>query len=167
MIFINYGAFMEQSFGLALSAVGIVTIAISVAEAVGEGAVAAIGDKFGPKRMAIIGAALAAICYGLFPLFSLGLPVVVGGIFMMFLGYEIAVVAAIPLYTEIMPMARASMMAAVIGSVAVGRVAGGLIGTALFNNAGVTVNAAVASAVMVIGIIWLWRMVHVQAEHKK
>ncbi len=166
MIFINYGAFMEQSFGLALSALGIVTIAISVAEAIGEGAVAGFGDRMGPKRLAMMGAALAAVCYGIFPLFGSGLNIAIGGIFLMFLGYEIAVVAAIPMYTELLPMARASMMAAVIGAVAVGRVVGGLSGAMLFNNFGTTVNALVACGVMLLGMVLMWRKVQVTVERE-
>lgn len=164
MLFINYGAFMEQSFGLALSALGVVTIAISLAEALGEGAVAGIADRLGPKRLALLGAVVAAACYAAFPLFAAGLPVAIGGVFLMFLGYEIAVVAAIPVYTEILPSTRAVMMAAIIGSTAVGRVIGGLSGAALFNSAGITVTALSACGLLVLGIWLLWRNVHITVE---
>jgi predicted MFS family arabinose efflux permease len=164
MIFINYGAFMEQSFGLALSALGVVTIAIAAAEAFGEGAVAGAGDRLGPKRMALAGAVLAAACYAIFPLFGSSLPVAIGGIFIMFLGYEIAVVAAIPLYTELLPTARGSMMAAVIGGVSLGRLTGGLTGALVYNTAGVAVNSLVACGVLLIGMTLFWRAVHVHVE---
>lgn len=166
MIFINYGAFMEQSFGLALSALGIVTVAIAVAEGAGEAAVAGIGDRMGPKRMALAGAAVAAVCYAIFPVFGSAIPVVVIGIFTMFLGYEISVVAAIPLYTEVLPGARASIMGAIIGAVALGRVIGGLSGALLYNNMGVVVTSLAACVVLLVGMFTLWRAVHVRVERE-
>lgn len=167
MIFINYGTFMEQSFGLALSTLGVVTIAISIAEGFGEGAVAGIGDRLGPKRLTMIGAGLAAICYGLFPLFSSALPVAIVGIFAMFLGCEIAVVGAIPLYTEVLPKSRGAMVAATIGAIAIGRVVGGLLGAAIFNAAGVQLNSAVAFTVMCVGLLIFWRVVHIHVEREQ
>jgi predicted MFS family arabinose efflux permease len=133
---------------------------------VGEAAVAGIGDRLGPKRMALAGAAVAAACYAIFPVFGSAIPVVVIGIFTMFLGYEIAVVAAIPLYTEVLPTARASMMGAIIGAVALGRVVGGLSGALLYNNAGVVVTSLVAFGVMLTGMFTLWRTVHVRVERE-
>lgn len=162
LVFINYGAFMDASFGLALSALGFVTIAISVAEGVGEGVVAALGDWLGAKRVALLGIAIAAACYLAFPLFAQSLAFAAFGIFVLFFGYEIAVVAAIPLYTELVPGQRASVLGTIIGFIAVGRFTGGLIGAALYAAGGANVIAIAAGATALTGMFILGRWVRIQ-----
>ncbi|MBK9123057.1 MAG: MFS transporter [Chloroflexi bacterium] len=161
LVFINYGAFMDASFGLALSALGFVTIAISVAEGVGEGIVAALGDRVGTKRVALMGLGIAAACYVALPLFASSLTLATAGIFLLFFGYEIAVVAAIPLYTELVPGQRASVLGTIIGFIALGRFAGGLLGGVLYAAGGPSTIAIAAGVTALVAMFILARWVRV------
>ncbi|GIK27726.1 MAG: MFS transporter [Anaerolineae bacterium] len=167
LVFINYGAFMDASFGLALSALGFVTIAISLAEGVGEGVVATLGDRLGTKRLALTGLAIAAACYGALPLFANSLTLATVGIFLLFLGYEVAVVAAIPLYTELVPGQRASVLGTIIGFIALGRFSGGVIGGALYAAGGPGIIAAAAGVTALIAMFVLARWVRVSTGGKE
>lgn len=163
LVFINYGAFMERSFGMALAALGFITISIAVAEAIGEGVVTAFGDKFGPKRMTLWGMGVAAVAYLVLPFLNFSLPVAVVGIFVMFLSYEIAVVASIPLNTEVLPDARAPMISATVAGVALGRLGGGVVGGLSYAlTGGFFLSSVLACGCAIIAFWLVWRYVKIQ-----
>lgn len=160
IVFINYGVFMEQSFGLALAALGIVTISISVAEVVGELVVVGLGDRLGPKRLTLIGMGSAAVAYAVLPFLGFSLPAAIIGVVLMFLAFEISVVASIPMGTEVIPEARAPMITAIIAGTAMGRLGGGLIGGASYALTGGFVLSGVLACASALTAFWLlWRYV--------
>lgn len=161
IFFINYGAWMESSFDLALAALGTVTIVIAAAEIGGEASVIGLSDRIGKRRMAIIGGIGSTICYILLPGLNFSLVAALIVLFIMFLFVEIGIVAAIPLYSEIMPEARAVMMSGVMGAAAGGRLVGAVLGSviyALFAN--FIVIGVVATLIGAASVFILWRYVH-------
>lgn len=133
IFFINYGLWMEISFDLVLTALGIVTVVIAIAEVAGEGVVITLADRFGKQRLAIVGALVAAIAYTGLPFLNISLILALSGLFLLFIGVEIAIVASIPLFTEIMPSARSVMMSGNVAAHSFGRMAGAVIGSLLYN----------------------------------
>lgn len=136
IFFINYGVFMEISFELALTALGIVTVVIGAAEIFGEGAVIALSDRYGTKRMAIGAAFLSAITYIALPVIGSSLAIALGGVFIMFLFVEISIVAPLSVFTEVTPQHRAVMMSGIAGCASLGRLIGGALGSTLFATTG-------------------------------
>lgn len=132
MFFINYGTFMKNSFGLALAALGVVTIVISVAEIGGEVSVMGLADRFGKRRVALVGVVVSSVTYLVLPHLSFSLPLALVGIFVMFLFVEIGIVASLPIFTEMLPQQRAVMMSGLIGMASLGRLAGGVSGSFLY-----------------------------------
>nr|PZN51072.1 MAG: hypothetical protein DIU68_17160 [Chloroflexota bacterium] len=132
IFFINYGAWMQDTFGLELAVLGVATTVIALAEMMGEGAVMAIADRVGKRRMALAGALLASAMYALLPPAASSLPIALGGVFLMFLGFEIAIVASIPLFTEVVPHARGVVMSSNMAAHSLGRLTGAVLGAALF-----------------------------------
>lgn len=132
IFYINYGLWMEASFGLVLTALGTVTIVISIAEVIGEFIVITLADRFGTKRTSMYGILLAAICFLIIPQLSFSLPLAMTGIFVMFICIETAIVSAIPLFSEILPKSRAVMMSANVGAHSVGRVSGAAVGALIY-----------------------------------
>lgn len=132
IFFINYGLWMEASFGLVLTALGAITIVISIAEVIGEFIVITLADHFGTKRTSMYGILLAAICFLFIPQLSFSLPLAMAGIFVMFICIETAIVSAIPLFSEILPKSRAVMMSANVGAHSLGRVSGAALGALIY-----------------------------------
>ncbi|MYE80130.1 MAG: MFS transporter, partial [Chloroflexi bacterium] len=134
--FINYGLWMEDSFDLMLTALGALTILIAIAEILGEFIVIALADRLGTKRTATTGMLIAAICFFLIPSLSHSLPLAMLGIFVLFVSVEAAIVSALPLFTEVMPDARAVMMSANQGAHSLGRVLGAALGASIYQVSG-------------------------------
>ncbi len=132
IFYINYGLWMEDAFGLVLTALGAITIVIAVAEIIGEFVVITIADRFGAKRISLYGMLLAAICFVIIPNLSFSLPLAMFGIFIMFISIEASIVSSLPLFTEILPKSRAIMMSANMGSHSLGRLAGAGLGAFIY-----------------------------------
>lgn len=159
--FINYGAWMESTFALDLAQLGAVTTVIAAAEVLGEITVLSISDRIGKRRLALTGVMIASLGYIILPNLSFSLPLTLGMLFALFLGLETAIVAAIPLYTEILPDSRSVMMSGVIGGSSTGRLVGALLGGFLYT----TLNnfVLVGAVSMVIGLVAFaafWRYLH-------
>lgn len=163
MFFINYGLWMEESFDLVLTALGTVTIVIAIAEIIGEFVVITIADRIGTKLTSMIGMLVAAIMFAIIPNLTFSLPIALFGIFIMFIGIETAIVASIPLFTEILPNARAVMMSANMGAHSLGRVIGASLGGFIYATTGnnFIVVGIVAGVIGIIAFVIIWQFVHV------
>lgn len=161
IFFINYGIWMAQSFDLVLTALGTVTIVIAVAEIIGEFVVITIADKIGTKLASMSGMLVAAIMFAIIPSLSFSLPASLFGIFIMFIGIEVAIVASFPLFTEILPDTRAVMMSANMGAHSLGRVLGAAFGGIIYATTGgnFTVVGIAASIIGGLAFIIMWRLI--------
>lgn len=163
VFYINYGTFMERSFRLLPTEIGLVTTVIAIAEVVGEFLVIGVADRFGKRRLAVITAVIGSFTYLALPTLGVTLPLALIGLFVMFLCVETAIVAAIPIYTEVLPEARSVMLSAALGASSLGRVIGSLIGTWLYASTGNFVMlGAVSLIVGLIGAALMWRFVEVE-----
>lgn len=163
-LFIVYGDWMEDSFQLPLTGLGLASGVIGGAEILGEIFVGLFVDRFG-KRPVIIGSGiLTALLYFLIPHTSTSLASALMTLFALFLFFEISVVASIPLMTEIVPGARATVMSAVVAASALGRTLGALIGPAILLGRDFVSNGLAAAIMMVIAIFILVRWVREGTE---
>ncbi len=165
IFFINYGAYMEATFELKLTALGTVTVVIAVAEVVGEFVVIGMADRFGKRRMALLGAGVSSLGYVVLPTLSFSLPLTLAMVFVIFVGIETAIVASIPLFTEILPNARAIMMSSNVGAHSLGRLVGAMFGAWLYAVLGnFAATSAIASGIALVSWFMLWRFVHEKQE---
>jgi predicted MFS family arabinose efflux permease len=160
IFFINYGAWMEQSFELMLTALGVTTVVIGAAEIIGEVNVMTLADRFGKRRLALFGSGLAAICYIILPLLDFSLTVSLVGVFILFVGVETGIVAGFPLFTEVLPESRAVMMSSIIGAASLGRLLGAILGGVIYALTGnFVVMGLVATVIGLASWFALWRFV--------
>ncbi|MCA1794263.1 MAG: MFS transporter [Desulfotignum sp.] len=145
-LFVVYGAWLEQSYGLSLAAIGLGTILIGIAEVAGEAITAFFSDRVGLLRTIFIGMVLTAGAYFLLPALDRGVPHVLGGLFLVFLCFEFTIVTAMGLATELMPELRASTMSAFYAIGGLGRVAGAFCGGMLWSHTGILAISLIAGA---------------------
>jgi len=137
-LFITYGAWLEQSYHLSLAAIGFGTILIGVSELLGEGFTVFFSDRIGLKRTILMGICLSSGAYFLLPVFDMGLPFVLAGLFLVFFFFEFTIVTAMSLTTELIPDQRASTMSAFYAIGGLGRVAGAFAGGMIWSSFGLT-----------------------------
>jgi predicted MFS family arabinose efflux permease len=142
---IIYGAWMEDSFGLQVAALGAASAVIGIAELSGEGAVAAFVDRLGKRRAVALGIGANALACLLLPVVSFNIAGALVGLFLFYITFEFALVSSIPLMTELAPGARATLMAGNVAALSSGRMLGALLGPPLFG-LGLLANSATAAA---------------------
>jgi predicted MFS family arabinose efflux permease len=152
LLFVVYGPWLEQSFALSTVALGASTTVIGVAELVGEGTTAALADRLGLKRAVVGGGLLVAFSYLGLPLVGHTLLLALGGLFLIFLAFEFMMVSMISLLTELVPGARATMLAAALAAAGLGRVCGSLLGGPLWLAGGLWATGLLAAALSGLGV---------------
>ncbi len=158
---IVFGAWLEQSFGLHVIALGAVSALIGVAEFSGEGVVAGFSDRLGKRRTVVLGIAFAAIGCLTLPLISRTLPGALISLFLIYITFEIAIVSAIPMMTELVPGARATVMAGNVAALSLGRALGASLGPALFS-LGMWANSITAAVLALCAMAILLLFVRVE-----
>jgi predicted MFS family arabinose efflux permease len=156
MILIVYGDWMESSFDLELAALGTVTIVIAVAEVIGEFVVIGVSDRIGKRRLALAGTLVASI--GCFTLTQLGFSLFGAqiGLFVVFVAIETAIVSSLPLFSEVLPEARAVMLSANVAAHALARFGGGVFGSQLYRLTDFKVTGLAAMAIGLLGFVIMW-----------
>ncbi len=151
-LFVVYGVWMEKTMHLSAEAIGFSTIVIGVAELSGEILTVFFSDRIGLKRAVPAGILLSTLSYGLIPLAGTRLFLVLGALFLVFIFFEYTYVSFMALSTEIMPEARATIVAGVYVSGGIGRIFGALMGIPVWQYGGIKANAAVSVLMSAIGL---------------
>jgi predicted MFS family arabinose efflux permease len=159
ILFIVYGDWMESSFGLSLASLGLASGLIGGAEISGELAAGFAVDRFGKRPVVITAGLLNAAMYLIIPYTGETLAVALVSLSILFISFEITIVGGVPLLTELVPGARALVMAMTIGAAAVGRALGSMIGPPLWQRWGLAGAGAAAAVVALTGILVLARWV--------
>lgn len=146
-LFVVYGAWLEDAFGLSIATLGTVTITIGAAELLGEGLTASLADRLGLKRATLIGLALSTLSYALLPWAGRSLPLALAGLFVTFLTFEFTIVTSFSLFTEILPDARATMMSGSTAFTSLGRVLGALVGGSVWLAGGLAATGLLSATI--------------------
>jgi predicted MFS family arabinose efflux permease len=160
---IIYGAWMESSFGLNVIALGGATAVIGLAELGGEGAVAAVADRLGKKRMIGFGLGLNALAAVGLLLASQSLTGSLIGLFFYYISFEIVIVGSIPLMSQLLPSARATLLASNVAAISLGRALGAAVGPTLFAR-GLLGNTTTAAVLDLIALALLLTLVQVDEK---
>ena len=156
-LFVVYGAWMEKSFGLSIVALGLGTSTIGLAELLGETMTATLADRIGLKRSVMTGLAICIIFYAILPFVGQTISMAFVSLFLIFVAFEFMIVASVSMATELLPEARATMMATYLGAAGLGRVAGALIGGPVWLIGGILATSMVSALISALALgtlIW-------------
>ncbi len=158
--FIVYGAWLEATFGLSLTALGMASTVVGLAEAAAELGTTVITDRLGKQRSVLVGLlGLAASLAALPWLSRLGLAAALCGVALMMLTFEFGLVSLLPLATELAPDARATLFSLNITALSLGRILGAFIGGWLWRWQSIALHAGVGGACALVAALLLAREV--------
>ncbi|MDD5466270.1 MAG: MFS transporter [Anaerolineales bacterium] len=127
-----FGLWLSDSFGLKIAALGAASAVIGISELSGESLVAALVDRLGKPRavaMGILANCLAALAL---PVLGTSLPGSLFGLFLFYLSFEFTLVSSIPMMTELLPAARATVLSYNIAGHSLGKALAALFSTQLY-----------------------------------
>jgi predicted MFS family arabinose efflux permease len=142
-----YGVWVEQAFALTIASLGATALAIGISEFAGEIFVTLFTDRIGKRRAIAIGIVANCLATLALAIFGRWLAGAIICLFLFYLTFEFTIVSGIPLMSEIMPSARATMLASHMAVLAIGRAVGDLLAPSLFTQtlfSGITANAIAA-----------------------
>jgi predicted MFS family arabinose efflux permease len=156
-----YGVWVEKAFALSIASLGATALAIGISELGAETLVTIFTDKIGKRKavaIGIIGNCLATLAL---PIFGHWLVGAVISLILFYLTFEFAIVSGIPLMSEILPSARATMLASHMAVLAIGRSIGDLLAPALFTQTifpGIAANALAAILFNLLALLALTKV---------
>lgn len=156
-----YGVWVEQAFSLSIASLGATALAIGISELGGESLVTAFTDRIGKRKALAIGIIANCLAALSLPLLGRWLVGALIGLFLFYMTFEFTMVSGIPMMTEILPSARATMLAAHMAFIALGRSLGDLLAPTLFSQRilpGIAANALVAILFDLLALLALRRV---------
>lgn len=129
---VTFGAWLEDSFGLKIAALGIASAIIGISEFAGESLVAATADRLGKVNAVGIGLVVNTAAAVILPLAGKTTAAAVACLALFYLGFEYLVVSTVPIMSEILPGARATLLAFYAAAISVGRGFGALLAPRLY-----------------------------------
>lgn len=152
-----FGVWLEDAFGLQIAALGAASAVIGLSELGGEGLVAAFVDRLGKLRAVALGLAVNSLAALALPVLGKSEAGALIGLFFFYISFEFTIVSSIPLMTEILPSARATVLALNVAGLSLGRALGAFASPRLY---GLGFGAVAAGAVVfnLLAFLALWRM---------
>jgi len=154
VLIIVYGAWMEDAFGLTVTALGVVSLAIGAAEAVAELGAALLSDRLGKRRAVFMGLFFMTGGFLLLPRLTGSLAVALAGTVLLVMAFEFSVVSFIPLVSGMSATARGTLMSLNVMAFSVGRMIAAPLAVALYRPGDLTRNGLL-SAVMCLAVMGL------------
>jgi predicted MFS family arabinose efflux permease len=158
LVNIIFGVWLEDSFGLKIIALAGASAVIGVSELSGEGLVALTTDRLGKPLALAIGLVSNALASILLPFIGQTQSGALIGLFLFYITFEYTLVSHIPLVSELVPSARATMLSMNVTGHAIGRALGAFLAAFIYQKYGFSLVTFTAVGFNVIAILALWRM---------
>lgn len=158
LVSVVFGTWIEASFGIQLAALAIAAAVIGAAELGGEGMVVFFSDKFGKRRLVLLGVGGNILACIILPMTGIDLNLTLAGLFLFYLTFELSVVASIPLATELSPNARAMYLTVLVAAVTLGRALFTPVAPVLFAS-GLFANCLMAAILNLAAFTVVWKFI--------
>ena len=150
-----FGVWLEDSFGLKIAALAGASAVIGLSELGGEGLVALTTDRLGKPRALVLGLTGNAFAALLLPIVGRTELGALMGLFLFYITFEYVMVSHIPMMTEVMPDARATLLSFNLAGHSLGRMIGALLATFIYQRFGFFPVALIAVVFNVLALLAL------------
>jgi predicted MFS family arabinose efflux permease len=136
LINLIFGVWLEDSFGLKIAALAGASAVIGLSELSGEGLVVMITDKLGKPRALLFGLIVNSFAALLLPFIGRTQIGALIGLFFYYLTFEYLIVSHVPLMTELVPEARATLLSFNLTGHSIGRALGAFLASLIYQQFG-------------------------------
>lgn len=158
VLFVTFGSWLRDEFGVSEAGVALVVFGMGFAELAASLTSARVSDRWGKERAGAVGAAVmvptALLLTATNHQLAVGLPLLVLAI----AAFEFAVVSIIPLGTMVVPGAPAFGMSVMLAAGTLGRAAASIPATRSYVAGGLAVPAAMCALLASGTIVSMWRV---------
>lgn len=158
LVNVIFGVWLEDSFGLKIAALAGASAVIGISELSGEGLVAFTTDRLGKPLALTIGLILNALASMLLPWIGATQVGALVGLFLFYITFEYVLVSHIPLVSELVPSARATILSLNVTGHSLGRALGAFLAGFIYGEFGFGFVAFTAMLFNLAGILALRRM---------
>lgn len=156
--FIVYAAWLEDSFGLTVTALGLVTLVVGVAELNAELGVALLSDRVGKRRAVFLSLIFTGCGYLLLPRMTGSLVAALAGTAFVILGFEFSIVGLIPIISGLNATARGTLMSLNMSATSVGRMVAAPLAVVLYQPGDITRNGLLSAIVCLVLLVLLTQL---------
>jgi predicted MFS family arabinose efflux permease len=158
---LNFGLWLEDSFGLQIAALAAASAVIGLSELGGEGLVALFADRLGKVRATGLGLVVNCVAALFLPLIGRTEVGALVGLFLFYISFEFTIVSQIPLMSEVMPAARATTLSFNAAAHLIGRAIGALAAPLLYAlGFSAVTGAAISINILGLAAVWYVAKVH-------
>ncbi len=156
--FVTYGAWLEQSFGMAPNQIGRVAALLGLAELTASGASSLFIDRLGKRRGVGLGLVAMTVTFALLPVFEHSPTLAIAGMAAFTLAFEWSIVSNISLLSEQAPLARGTVLSLAVVAGGITRTISDYLAVALFEQRGMwaTVLFGVAGSALAVFVLLRW-----------
>jgi len=159
VIFMIFGVWMEDAFGLLIAGLGLVSALLGIAELGGEALTFKLADRLGKLNAIRTGVIISAVVAVALLFATRSMPLALAGLVLFTLGFEFAYVSSVPFLSEILPASRATFLGINAAALALGRGAATIISPIVYNY-GIQANLLVALAACLAALFIVGRLKH-------
>ena len=153
-----FGVWLEDSFGLQIAALAGASAVIGLSELGGEGLVALVTDKIGKPRALSLGLTANIAASLLLPLIGRTEAGALVGLFLFYITFEFVMVSHVPMMTEMIPGARATVMSFNLVGHSLGRAIGAFLAPFIYRRFGFLFVALLAIVFNLFGLLALRKL---------
>jgi predicted MFS family arabinose efflux permease len=155
--FVVYGQWLEGTFSLSVTGIGLFTLVVVAAEISGEAMVAAVSDRVGIRRMIIFGLVVSAVAYVSFWATGESLLRAIVTVALWIAAFEVTIVATIPFVSELAAESRDRLLSLLAVAIALGRASGALLAQPLYSLGGIGLAASMSALCVLIALFLIQR----------
>ena len=161
LVNVIFGVWLEDSFGLQIAALAGASAVIGLSELGGEGLVALLTDRIGKARALAFGLSANAGAAILLPFIGRTEAGALVGLFLFYITFEYVMVSHIPMMTEMLPGARATVMSFNLTGHSLGRALGAFLAPILYSFGFeiVTTGVVIFNMIGLFALSKIWRKV--------
>jgi predicted MFS family arabinose efflux permease len=156
MMILTYAPYMIQTFGMTPEQLGLASIVLGVADVIAELLIIVLVDRVGKRKAVLVSTALYVVAFVLVILWAGELSTLLAGLFLVSITFEFALVASLPIASELVPPARSTMMGFVVFVHSAGRIVASLIALPLFAAGQLPLVMLVSLAAVALSLVSFW-----------